>query len=191
MKSDMDPYFSDMDRINYTGVMCEGAAALVFCATDIAKKFRKKPIEVVNVAQCDYSVLTPNCIHHMNIGAAQKIYDITGCKPEDIEYLSCTNMNQFEMLDACEAVGYMPQGEAWKYFRDGKTRFDREKPVNTDGGTQGTGHACIHRSAQLQRSSPADAWGSWRPPDSDAPEDGNGSRRGCLPYDIYCNSENS
>lgn len=141
MKSDMNPYFNDMDRINYTGVMCEGAAALVFCATDIARKFKKQPIEVVNVAQCDYSVLTPNCQHRMTEDAAKKIYEITGYKPEDIDYFSCTNMDQFEMFDACEAVGYMPKGEAWKYFRDGRTRFDREKPVNTDGGTQGTGHA--------------------------------------------------
>ena len=60
MKSDMNPYFTDMLRISYTGVLCEGAAALVFCSTDIAKKFQNKPIEVVNVAQCDYSVLEAN-----------------------------------------------------------------------------------------------------------------------------------
>ncbi len=141
MKSDMNPYFSDHDRISYTGIMCEGAAALVFCSTEIARKFQKKPIEVVNVAQCDYSVLTPNCEHRMNVGAAEKIYDITGYTPEQIEYLASTNMDQYEMIDAAEAVGYMPKGKAWEYFRDGKTRFDREKPVNTDGGTQGIGHA--------------------------------------------------
>ena len=124
-----------------TGVMCEGAAALVFCSTDIAGKFKKKPIEVVNVVQCDYSVLTPNCVHAMNAGAAKKIYEVTGLRPEDIDYMSSTNMDQYEMMDACEEVGYMPRGEAWKYFRDGKTRFDKEKPVNTDGGTQGAGHA--------------------------------------------------
>jgi acetyl-CoA C-acetyltransferase len=50
-------------------------------------------------------------------------------------------MDQLEMIDAAEVVGYLPKGESWKYFRDGKTRFDGEKPINTDGGTQGIGHA--------------------------------------------------
>ena len=141
MKSDMNPLFSDMDRINYTGILAEGAAAIVFCATDIAKRYKKKPIEVVNIVQSDYSLLTRNCQHRMSEDAAKKIYEVTGYKPEDIEYFACTNMDQYEMFDACEAVGYMPKGEAWKYFRDGKTKFDGEKPVNTDGGTQGVGHA--------------------------------------------------
>lgn len=141
MKSDMNPYFTDHNRVNYSGLLCEGAAAVVICASDIARKFQKKPIEVVNIAQCDYSVLTPNNEHRMNVGAAEKIYDITGYKPEQIEYLASTNMDQYDMIDSAEVVGYMPKGEAWKYFRDGKTRYDKEKPVNTDGGTQGVGHA--------------------------------------------------
>lgn len=141
MKSDMDPYFNDNDRINYTGVMCEGAGAIVICASNIARKYQKKPVEIVNMAQCDYSVLTPNNLQKMTRKAAERIYAATEYKPEDIEYFQCTNMDQNEMIDACEAVGYMPKGEAWKYFRDGKTSFDAEKPVNTDGGTQGAGHA--------------------------------------------------
>jgi len=141
MKSDMNPQFTDLNRVNYTGVLCEGAAALVICASDIAKKYQKKPIEVVNVAQCDFSILEANNVHKMTLGATEKIYDITGLKPESIEYFACTNMDQLEMIDAAEVVGYLPKGESWKYFRDGKTRFDGEKPINTDGGTQGIGHA--------------------------------------------------
>ena len=141
MKSDMNPYFTDMLRIGYTGVLCEGAAALVFCSTEIAKQFQQKPIEVVNIAQCDYSVLEANNEQKMSRGAAKKIYDITGYKPEDIDYLASTNMDQADLIDSAEAVGYLPKGESWKYFRDGKTRFDKEKPINTDGGTQGIGHA--------------------------------------------------
>ena len=141
MKSDMDPKFGDFNRVNFTGIMCEGAGAIVICASDIARRYQKKPVEVVNMAQCDYSVLTPNNLQKMTRVAAKRIYEATGYKPEDIEYFQCTNMDQNEMIDACEAVGYMPKGEAWKYFRDGKTAFDGEKPVNTDGGTQGVGHA--------------------------------------------------
>lgn len=141
LKSEYNPYMSDLERVNYTGVMCEGAAAIVICASDIAKQYQEKPIEVVNVVQCDYSVLHPNNEHLMNVGAAEKIYAVTDFKPEDIEYLASTNMDQYDMLDSAEAVGYLPKGEGWKYLRDGEIRFDKSKPMNTDGGAQGTGHA--------------------------------------------------
>ena len=148
MKSDMNPFFSDMLRVNYTGVMCEGAAAVVVCSSDIAKNFRQIPIEIVNLAQVDYSVMTPNNEHRMTKEAAQKIYEISGYSPEQIDYLASTNMDQIDLIDSAESVGYLPKGESWKYFRDGKTRFDKEKPINTDGGTQGVGHAfastCLH-----------------------------------------------
>ena len=141
MKGPMDPYFSDMNRVNYTGVMCEGAAAVVICASDIAKNYTDKAVEVVNVIESNYSVGTPDNERKMNRDLADQIYESTGYKPEDIEYLATTNMDQYDMIDSAEALGYLPKGEGWKYFRDGKTRFDAEKPINTDGGTQGLGHA--------------------------------------------------
>ena len=141
LKSNMNPLITDMIRIAFCGVLAEGAAALVFCATDIAKKFQQKPIEVVNISQCDYSPFTPNNEQRMTRRASEALYNTTGFKPEEIEYLATTNMDNLDLIDSAEAVGYLPKGESWKYFRDGDTRFDKAKPINTDGGTQGIGHA--------------------------------------------------
>lgn len=153
MKSDLNPYFSDMDRVNYCGIKVEGAAALVLCATDIARTYQKKPIEVLNVSQCDLSTMIPDNQRRMTRGALEQIYEVTGVDPSEIEYMASTNMDQYDTIDSAEAAGYMPKGEAWKYFRDGETRFDKEKPMNTDGGAQGLGHAFaasgIHHYAEM------------------------------------------
>ena len=45
-----------------------------------------------------------------------------------------------QMLSA-EACEYIPQGEAWKYIMDGRTKPDGDRPVNTNGGRCCYGHA--------------------------------------------------
>jgi len=141
LKSKYNPKVTEYLRPSGIAVLDEGAAAVVVCATDIAKKFKQQPIEVVNIAQCDMSVLTPNVEQRMTRGAIKQLYDATGYKPEDIEYLQTTDMDVLDLVDSAEAVGYLPQSEGWKYFRDGRTSFDKDKPINTNGGTFGVGHA--------------------------------------------------
>jgi len=136
-----DPYLTEYCRLAYLTPMAHGAAAVIVCATDVAKQFKQQPIEVVNTAQCDLSNLVANMASRMTRGAITKLYEITGYKPEDIEYLQTTDMDLSDMLDSAEAVGYLPKGEGWKYFRDGRTRFDKDKPVNTNGGHVAVGHA--------------------------------------------------
>ena len=153
MKSPMNPYFSDMNRVNYTGVMCEGAAAVIVCASDIAHKYTDKAVEIVSLVESNYSVGTPNNEHLMNQDLAEAVYAACEYGPEDIEYLATTNMDQYDMIDSAEAMGYLPKGEGWKYFRDGRTRFDQDRPINTDGGTQGLGHgyaaSALHNYKEL------------------------------------------
>jgi len=37
-------------------------------------------------------------------------------------------------LLSAEACEYVPKGEGWKYFLEGRTNFDGDRPVNTNGG---------------------------------------------------------
>jgi len=139
--STYDPFITEYLRVAYMTPPAHGAAAVIVCATDIAKQFKQQPIEVVNTAQCDLSALTANLEQKMTRVAVKKLYEATGYKPEDIEYLQTTDMDLSDMVDSAEAVGYLPKGEGWKYFRDGRTRFDKDKPINTNGGHVAVGHA--------------------------------------------------
>ena len=141
MKSKYAPNLSEYIRTSTFAVLTEGAAALIVCAADIADRFKQKPIDVVNLAQFDLGVLTAQASQEMNIGAAKQLYEVTGYKPEDIEYFQTTDGDLTDALNSAEACGYLPKGEGWKYFRDGRTRFDGDKPMCTDGGHQCYGHA--------------------------------------------------
>jgi acetyl-CoA C-acetyltransferase len=141
MKSKYVPKLAEYMRTSTFAVLSEGAAALIVCATEIADQFKQKPIEVVNLAQFDMGGLWAQLTPKMNRGVAQQLYDVTGYKPEDIEYFQTTDGDLSDALDSAEASGYLPKGEGWKFFRDGLTRFDSEKPMNTDGGHQCYGHA--------------------------------------------------
>ena len=141
MRSKYNPKFTEYMRTSFLGPMTEGAAAIIVCATEIAGNFRQTPIEIVGYVQSDMSTLTPavECRIVDNVG--KLIYERTGYKPEDIEYLQTSDMDFSDCIYSTEAVGYLPRGEAWRYFRDGLTKFNSEKPINTDGGHSASGHS--------------------------------------------------
>lgn len=139
--SKYNPPLSEYLRPSSWMMLSEGAAAIIVCATEIADQFKQMPVEVVNLAQVDLSVTNANPTMDMNELAAKEIYEITGYKPEDIDYFQTTDGDLTDALSSAEACGYLPKGEGWKYFRDGETRFDGKKPMNTDGGHQTFGHA--------------------------------------------------
>lgn len=139
--SKYNPKISEYLRPSSFMMLSEGAAAVIVCATEIADRFRQTPIEVVNLAQFDLSVMNQNPTIDMNEGAAKQIFEITGYAPEDIDYFQTTDGDLTDALSSAETCGYLPKGEGWKYFRDGETRFDGKKPMNTDGGHQAYGHA--------------------------------------------------
>ena len=44
-------------------------------------------------------------------------------------------------LVSAEIAGYLPYGEGWKYICEGRTAWDGDKPINTNGGRTSFGHA--------------------------------------------------
>ena len=44
-------------------------------------------------------------------------------------------------LQSPEWVGYVPEGQSWKYAMEGRYRYDGDKPLNTNGGRTSFGHA--------------------------------------------------
>lgn len=141
LKSDRyNPKYTEYLRPSCSGPMGMGATAIILCATDLAGKYRQKPIEVMGNALVCSSSLTPNIEGLGCEQAVAQVYEKTGYGPEDIEYLQTTDMDLNDCLYSAEACGYLPKGKGWEYFRDGKTAFDAEKPMNTDGGHLSYGH---------------------------------------------------
>ena len=73
--------------------------------------------------------------------AVAEVYDVTGVKPEEIDIFYANDFIITSHLIAAEIAGYLPKGEGWKYICEGRTAYDGDKPINTNGGRTSFGHA--------------------------------------------------
>ena len=142
MKSFYNPKLSGYLRASGLEKKCDGAAALIVCPTEMASQFtNKKPIEVLGIGNATREANQPHVELFGTIEAARQVYELTGVKPEEIDLLMANDFFITSQLIAAEGTGYLPKGEGWKYFIDGRTAFDGDKPINTNGGRCSFGHA--------------------------------------------------
>jgi acetyl-CoA C-acetyltransferase len=141
LKSDQNPVISIFLRRFSLLTHIDGAGAVIVCSEDVAKKSTKKRIKVLGTGFSTMPTQVHRNYQKMNRMAADIAFAQAGIKPEEIEYLQCTDMTSTEVLHSCEDVGYLPAGEGWKYHMEGRTRLDGDKPMNANGGSLSNGHA--------------------------------------------------
>ena len=71
----------------------------------------------------------------------RQVYEVTGVKPEEIDIFYSNDFIITSHLISAEIAGYLPYGEGWKYICEGRTAYDGDKPINTNGGRTAFGHA--------------------------------------------------
>ncbi|MCF0229356.1 MAG: thiolase family protein [Parasporobacterium sp.] len=121
---------------------CDGAAAFIVCPTEMASQFTsKKPIEVLGIGNATREANQPHVELYGTLEATRQVYELTGVKPEEIDLLMTNDFFITSQLIAAECSGYLPKGEGWKYFIEGRTSYDGDKPINTNGGRCSFGHA--------------------------------------------------
>ena len=64
-----------------------------------------------------------------------------GVRPEEIDLFYANDFIITSHLISAEIAGYLPKGEGWKYVCEGRTAYDGDKPINTNGGRTSFGHA--------------------------------------------------
>ncbi|MCD8097100.1 MAG: thiolase family protein [Lachnospiraceae bacterium] len=142
MQSDNNPKLSEIQRISGLEHKCDGAAALILCATDLAEKFTKnKPIEILGVGNSTLESSNPVLEVQATQEAARQVYNVSGVKPEEIDLLYVNDFVISSQLISAEMSGYIPDKQAWKYIMDGRTRYDGDRPINPNGGRTAFGHA--------------------------------------------------
>lgn len=142
MQSDTNPRIGQTQRISGLEHKCDGAAAVILCATDLVEKYTKnKPIEILGIGNSLLELSNPILEVDATIEATRQVYNVSGVKPEEIDLLYVNDFVISSQLLAAEASGYIPKGEAWKYVLDGRTRIHGDKPINPNGGRTAFGHA--------------------------------------------------
>ena len=145
MRSPYNPKMGDFLRAGAIELKCDGAAAVIVCATDMVDKYMgnksHKPIEVLGVGCAACEATTPHFEVTATQEAVRQVYEVTGVKPEEIDLFYSNDFIITSHMVSAEIAGYLPYGEGWKYVCDQRTAYDGDKPINTNGGRTSFGHA--------------------------------------------------
>lgn len=137
----VNPQMSNLHRRLALPKHADGAGAIILCASDIAKKYNKKSIEVVATAQSALEQRFPSYLTRLKEDSIRQVYEATGITGGDIDVFYSTDFWVGENFINMEMAGYVPEGEAWKMAKTGELAFDGSKPFNPHGGTIAHGHA--------------------------------------------------
>ena len=121
----------------------DGAAAVVMCSEETAKRYTNKPMYVAA------SVLRSGDYLHrwedatfsdMSHNAAKQAYEMAGCGPEDIDLIELHDAFTVSELMHYEDLGLCKKGEGGRLIDSGATWLDGKIPVNPSGGLLSKGH---------------------------------------------------
>jgi acetyl-CoA C-acetyltransferase len=122
----------------------DGAAAVIICSEEVAKKLGKPLVKIRTSAQATAfatlharkdlaSIPSVAC-------AAQIAYKDSGLKPEDIDVMEIHDCFTIAELVVTEELGICQRGKSGEAVESGMTRLGGKIPVNTSGGLKSKGH---------------------------------------------------
>jgi acetyl-CoA C-acetyltransferase len=122
----------------------DGAAAIVLCPLEMAKKLAKPTILIAGFGQAtDTHTLQeradPTDLKAVTL-AAQKAFEMAKLKPSDIQVAELHDAFTILEIAESEHAGFFKKGEGGKAAAAGKTRFGGQLPINVSGGLKARGH---------------------------------------------------
>jgi len=135
----------------------DGAAAVILCSLEEAKKHTAKPIILSSVScasprypepEVNYGIFS-QCVKKdapVSLGshsevAPRRAFEDAGVGPQDLDFAEVYDLSTSMELIWYEQIGLCKHGEAEKLLRDGATSLGGRIPVNTSGGVSSFGEA--------------------------------------------------
>lgn len=122
----------------------DGAAALVLCEWEKAKKFSDQPIKITGSGQAGSSL---SLFARKDIttfastrAAGEKALTMSGRRLEDIQVAEVHDSYTIGEILAVEDLGFAKKGEGGKMAESGETALGGRLPINTSGGLKARGH---------------------------------------------------
>jgi acetyl-CoA C-acetyltransferase len=123
--------------------LSDGAAALVLCPLDQAKKYTEKPVRIASCGQAgDYMALHDRrdiCTMDATVVAAKKAFKYAELSPEDINLAEVHDNFSISGILAVEDLGFFEKGTGGPAVEDGRTALNSEISINTSGGLKARG----------------------------------------------------
>jgi acetyl-CoA acetyltransferase len=151
------PMVADPLRLFEICATSDGAAAVVICSMEYARKHNVDPVKIraVSTITPTYPQTTIDMPYFSTDSAAvvdapalsfkdsiaQAAYEEAGLGPEDMSLAEVYDLSSALELDWYENIGLCPKGDAEKLLRDGTTQIGGRIPVNPSGGLACFGEA--------------------------------------------------
>ena len=122
----------------------DGAASIVLCAADKAKKYTDKPIKIIGSGQASDTLALHArrdiCTLDSTVHAAKMAYNQANITAKDIDVAEVHDCFTIAEICAIEDLGFVKKGEGGKAIDNKITTLDGQIPVNTSGGLKAKGH---------------------------------------------------
>ena len=138
------PMVADPLRLYDFCPVTDGAAALLFCPADRAEEYADDHAVITGIA----GATDTHVVHERTeptrmdavADAGRDALRMAGRDPDDVDVAELHDMFTILEFLQMEALGFAPEGEAWRAVEAGRTDRDGELPVNTSGGLKSKGH---------------------------------------------------
>ena len=121
----------------------DGAAAVVLCSMDMARKHTTQPVKIIGSALLsgDYSYRQKDITSSLLGRKTSKMaYEMAGVGPEDLDLVEIHDAFAPEEILRYEDLDLCPPGEGIALLRSGATEVGGRIPVNPSGGLLALGH---------------------------------------------------
>ncbi len=121
----------------------DGASCMLLVAEEIARNFTDNPLYVAGIGQGSGKGLhAANTLTSFEATryAAKEAYEMSGLKPEDIQFAEVHDCFSIAEIIHIEDLGFFKPGEGYRAVEEGLTKLDGSKPINTSGGLKCKGH---------------------------------------------------
>jgi acetyl-CoA C-acetyltransferase len=136
---------ADPLRILDCSPITDGAAALIMCDMETAKKISKKaPVKIMGVGHATDTIALHSrkdfTILNSTVMAAQQAYKMANVKPGDINVAEVHDCFTIAEIVVSEDLGFFEKGQGGCAVGDGRTEIEGDMPINPSGGLKSKGH---------------------------------------------------
>jgi len=119
----------------------DGAAAVVLCGADVAKRFTGTPVRMRAAAQKSGTYKDDMDLNaDTTRRAAKEAYEMAGLGPEDIDLAEVHDCFTFAEIQHYEDLGFCKHGEGGRFVEEGHANIGGKIAVNSSGGLLAKGH---------------------------------------------------
>jgi acetyl-CoA C-acetyltransferase len=137
------PLVSSPLRVFDCAPSSDGAAAVVLCPLDIAKKFTEIPVEIVGSGQASDTLSLHDrkdiCTMEATKVAAKRAFTRANLTTKDVDVAEIHDNFTISEILAIEDLGFFKKGEGGRATEAGLTGLEGEIAVNTSGGLKARG----------------------------------------------------